>query len=90
VERRADPLPYPLSTDRRRASRKARPLTDAGRRLEEEKRLEDLGGDQEQVHELVDAGPREPEGAGHRGEVVELAALKAATQRELLAPGGNG
>jgi hypothetical protein len=48
--------------------------------LEVEDLLLHLGREEEQVHELGDAGTRKAELAGHVGEVGELPALEAAAQ----------
>jgi hypothetical protein len=64
----------------------------AGRDLEEEDLLLDVGGDEQEVHELGDAGTGEAEAPGEVGVVGELAAIDAALQgvgeREL--PGDAG
>src|SRR5690606_7473828 len=56
------------------------PLADrlrTGCDFEEEDLLLDVRREEEQVHDLRDAGPAEAEGAGHVGVVAELAGVDA-------------
>src|SRR5690606_22186697 len=65
----------------------------AGRDLEGEDLLLDVGGDEREVHELGDAGAGEAEASGEVGEVRKLAGIHAALQgageRELAGDAGR-